>query len=317
MLCAAGEMIDELMPVAVDTYEDAGCPWEEWIQGHLCVSPNYWLADLRLPTPYRPDSWGQFPPLKEWLKQYPLEEFDSGLGLIEPGHTGEIVIWGDIDLYDSERVGHIRTTSALVNPVTASSLLHALQTTSYHSDQLPVGGRGLGEFEISELGFELESWLEVRSQDEEALDKFDPLTKQESRLESEFVTLSSNFVKSVNLNKPPGCWEYASTDGHKIAYLEFWSDNLQEQHVTQAFSSGKRWWTQVKSLLEYLKQRERDLIIEVQIAHDRWHDRREEGEEYDSGATTIYLLRRDGTLETLDSCRDVRQTDRERTRSGR
>jgi hypothetical protein len=316
MLCAAGEMIDELMPVAVDTYEDAGCPWEEWIQGHLCVSPNYWLADLRLPTPYRPDSWGQFPPIKEWLKQYPLEEFDSGLGLIEPGHTGEIVIWGDIDLYDSERVGHIRTTSALVNPVTARSLLHALQTTSHHSYQLPVGGRGYGEFEISELGFELESWLEVKSQDGEALDKFDPLTKQ-SRLESEFITLSSNFVKSVNLNKPPGCWEYVSTDGHKIAYLEFWSDNLQEQHVTKAFSSGKRWWIQVESLLEYLKQRERDLIIEVQIAHNRWHERREEGEEYDSGATTIYLLRRDGTLETLDSRREVRQTDRERTRSGR
>jgi hypothetical protein len=317
MQCAAGEMIDELMPDAVNTYEDAGCPWEEWIQGHLCVSPNYWLADLRLPTPYRLDSWGQFSPIKEWLKQYPLEEFDSGLGLIEPGHTGEIVIWGDIDLYDSERVGHIRTTSALVNPVTARSLLRALQTTAHHRFQLPVEGIGLGEFEISELGFELESWLEVKRQEEEALDQFDPLTKQESRLEHEFITIGSSFVKAMNLNKLPSRWEYASTDGLKIAYLEFWSDNLQERHVTNAFSSGKRWWVYVESLLEYLNQRDRDLIIEVQISHNRWNNQREEGEEYDHGPTTIYLLRRDGTLETLDNRRDIRQADRQRTRTGR
>ncbi|MCL1474888.1 hypothetical protein [Argonema antarcticum] len=316
MLCAAGEMIDELMPVAVETYEDAGCPWEEWIQGHLNVSPNFWLADLRIPTPYRPDSWGRFSPIKEWLKQYSLEEFDSGLGLTESGHSGEIVIWGHIDLYDYERVGHIRISSALVNPVTGRSLLCALQTTPNHRFQLPVKGRGFGEFEISQPGFELEPCLEIKRQKEEALDQFDPLAKQESSLEAEVIILDSRFFKSINLNKLPSRWEYASSDGSKIAYLEFWSDNLRERQVTQAFSGGKRWWINIESLLDYLNQGERDLIIEVQIAHNRLNNQREEGEEYDIGSTTIYLLRRDRILETLDSCRDIRQTDRERTRSG-
>lgn len=316
MLCAAGEMIDESIPVAVDTYEDAECPWKEWIQRHLNVVPDYWLSDLRSSTPCL-DSWGQFPPIKEWLKSYSPEEFDSGLGLIEPGHTGGIVIWGDLDLYDSERVGHIRITSALVHSVTARSLLRALQTTAHHRFQLPVEGRGFDEFEISELGFELESWLEVKRQEEEALDQFDPLTKQESRLEHEFITIGSSFVKAMNLNKLPSRWEYASTDGPKIAYLEFRSDNLQERYVTKAFSSGKRWWVHIESLLEYLNQRDRDLIIEVQISHNRWNNRREEGEEYDLGPTTIYLLRRDGTLETLENRRDIRQADRQRTRFGR
>ncbi len=316
MLCAAGEIIDELIPVAVETYEDAGCPWEEWIQGHLNVSPDFWLADLRLPTPYRPDSWGQFSPIKEWLKQYPLEEFDLGLGLTESGHSGEIVIWGDINLYDSERVGHIRITSALVNSVTARSLLYALQTTPYHRFQLPVKGIGYSEFKVSNPGFELESWLEIKRQKEDALDQFDSLAKQESSLEPEVVMLDSSFFKLMNLHKLPSRWEYTSTEGRRIAYLEFWSDNPHEQHITKAFSSGKRWWVNVNSLLEYLKQRKCDLIIDVQIAHNRLSSKREEGEEYNLGATTIYLLRRDGTLETLDSRRDIRQAVSKRTQSG-
>jgi len=62
--CVQGDMIDESIPIAVDTYEDAGCPWQEWIQSHLNVGSDYWLSDLRSPTPHRPDCFGELTSLK-------------------------------------------------------------------------------------------------------------------------------------------------------------------------------------------------------------------------------------------------------------
>lgn len=203
MFCAAGEMVDSKLPVCVDTYEDAKCPWEEWIRGHLNASSNYWIADIRSLTPYRSDCWGHFLPIKEWLHKYTFDELDSGLGLTEAKHTGEIVISGVIDLYDSQRHGYLRINSALVNPTTARSLLHALQTTDYHNFQLPIEGRGSGDFEINESGFELQSWLMLARQEAEALDQFDPLARN-LRLESEIVTLGSPFLNSMKLNRTPG-----------------------------------------------------------------------------------------------------------------
>lgn len=106
------------------------------------------------------------------------------------------------------------------------------------------------------------------------------------------------------------------SNGDKVAYMEIWSDNLQAEYITEAFSSGQRWWVNIETLLEYLNIQNQDLIIEVQVAHNRLSDQQEEGETYDTGKSTIYLLRQDGTLETMDRCCDIRQADSASTESG-
>ncbi len=314
MFCAAGEMVDSKLPVSVDTYEDAICPWKRWIRGHLNASSSYWIADIRSSTTYRSDCWGHFLSIKEWFHEYTSDEFDSGIGLTEVKHTGEIVVWGSIDFYDSQRHGYLRINSALVNPTTSSSLLHALQTTNYYNFQLPIEGPVSGDFEINELGFELQSWLRLARQEAEALDQFDPLARN-LRLESEIVTLGSHFLNSMELNRTPGRWDYTQSNGVKVAYMETWSDSLQAEYITEAFSSGQRWWVNIETLLGYLNHQNRDLIIEVRIAHNRLSHQRKEGENYDPGKSTIYLLRQNGILETIGRCCDIRQADSARTQS--
>lgn len=315
MFCAAGEMVDEL-PIDGDTFSDVDCPWLYWLEHHLNSSSNYWVADLRSPTPPCPQYWGQFSEtdIKQWLQHKEPEEFDSALGLTEESHLGEITVLGDIAIQDWQRNSSLSITSALVNPVTARSLLQALQATNPNDFQLPVIGRGADDFEIDELGFELTAWMkEVRSRDE-TLDSFDPLSRDRG---FSLETFQPHFVETMKLQSDLKGTRFVTESGEIAAVLEMWSDNLDEQHISHPFSSGERWWVRIDVLLDYLCQCDRDLIIEVQIRHNRnERSQREEGEDYDLGQSRIYILRQNGVLETLDSYRNLRATNCQRTGTG-
>lgn len=144
MQCTAGELVDTT-PVAVDTWADFPEPWHDWLDGYLNASENYWLADLRSPTPHLAEFWGHMSPLDEWMRKDNPRDFDAGLGLGEPGHDGWIVAAGHTSVRDPERSGSVYVVSALVSPETARSLMHALQSTEATSFRLPLendpGGR--------------------------------------------------------------------------------------------------------------------------------------------------------------------------------
>jgi hypothetical protein len=307
MFCAVGEMLDRNIPIDGDTYSDTDCPLQYWLGSYLNSSNDYWVSDLRSPTPHRLDCWGEFSSLdiKQWLQYKEPEEFDSGLGLTEEAHTGEITVLGNISIRDSLRNSYLSVRSSLVNPIGARSLLHALQATDSRNFQLPVADRETSEFEIDESGFELTALMrEVWSWDE-TLDTFDSLLRDRGfRLED----FQPHFVEMMKL-QPKNRTEYLSENGEMAARLELWSDNLDEEYISHPYSSGERWWVRIDLLLEYLRQCDRDLIIEVQIRRNRnERNRTEVGEDYqyDSGNSRIYILRQNGILETLDSHRDIR-----------
>ena len=160
MQCVAGEMVDSL-PVTIDEFEEDKGTWDAWLEEHLPASPNFWLADLRVPTPFRQASWGYFPPMEQWFRRDDPAEYEAALGIGEPGHEGEIVVDGHVEEYDRRRRGKVRVTSALVSPDTASALLRALQTTDPGNFRLPDEGERseYGVSEISEPGFVLEGLI--------------------------------------------------------------------------------------------------------------------------------------------------------------
>jgi hypothetical protein len=306
MFCAAGEMADQL-PANVrawdyDNEENVEDPWDEWINGHVSTSRDCWLADLRSPTPYKMDCWGQFPPLEEWLRRDNPAEYDAELGLGEAAHEAEIVVRGHVSTGDSGRRGTVHVTSALVCPDKALSLMRALQTASNPRDfMLPVEEQGYGEKEIDEEGFDLKAWLNDR-RFEEGLDEFDPLARG---VRGSFITFAKDFLRVMEVSLIPGTQRYRSSDGSEVSHLDIWNDSLETERITEPFSEGERLWLRLDVLLEYLRQRGRDLIIEVQITRNKERRQRDEEEKYDHGRSRIYLLRRDGRLETLDGSRQV------------
>lgn len=306
MFCAAGEMADQL-PANVRTWdydneENVSDPWEEWIDGHVSASQDCWLADLRSPTPYRPDGWGQFPPLEEWLRRDNVAEYDAELGFGGAKHGTEIVVRGYVNTGDSARRGTARVTSALVSPDTALSLVRALQAApNPRYFVLPVEEHGFGDNEIDEEGFEVKAWLDDR-RFEEGLDEFDPLSRG---VRASFMTFGKDFLNVMGLSLTPGTRRYRSLDGSEVAHLEIWNDSPETERTTEPFSEGERLWLRLDVLLEYLRRRGRDLIMEVHIRRNKEHRQRDEEEKYDQGGSRIYLLRRDGRLETLDGSRQV------------
>lgn len=306
MFCAAGEMADQL-PANVqawdyDNEENVGDPWDEWISGHVSTSRDSWLADLRSPTPYKPDSWGQFPPLEEWLRRDNVAEYDAELGLGEATNRTEIVVRGYVSTGDSGRRGTARVTSALVCPDKALSLMRALQTASNPRHfMLPVEEQSFAEKEIDEDEFELKAWLDNR-RFEEGLDEFDPLARG---VRGSFMTFGKDFLRVMGVSLVSGTQRYRSLDGSEVAHLEIWNDSFETERITEPFSEGERLWLRLDVLLEYLRRRGRDLIMEVQITRNKERRQRDEEEKYDHGRSRIYLLRREGRLETLDGSSQV------------
>lgn len=306
--CVAGELIDERLPIAVGGHDDAECPWEGWITDEISSSTEYWLSDLRSPTPFLPECWGSWPGIDEWRTRRPPEDYDAALGLLEPKHRGQIVIAGNIDLWGTDRHGDINISSALVTAERARSLLCALQTTPNPHD-FNV------EMEIEEPDFELKNLYDDQRV-EEGLDEFDPLCRN-ARASRSLPT--AEFMSAMKLKSIDGRPKFLLPTGEIGAWLEIWSDQSarNRERISESFSEGRRLWVRIETLLEYLNEVARDLILDVKIARRRDYNSRKEEEKYDLGRSTLYLLRRDGRLETLSGSRDLRDADRARTWFGR
>lgn len=311
MQCVAGEMVDSL-PISVDEDGSDLYSWDSWMEEHLPAHPKFWLADLRTPTPFRQASWGYFPPMEEWFRRDDPAEYEAALGIGEQGHEGEIIVDGHIEEYDRRRRGKVRVRSALVSPDTASALLRALQTTDPGNFRLPYEGERSehGVSEISEPGFVLEGLVTGWRRESEYLDEHDPLTRD---IKGSVSLLGRDFIVALGLSLSDNLLTYSRADGEVVARSEIWSDNPQErERITEAFATGERLWVQTEALLDYLRRRDIDLVIEAQISRnvERRYDTERfiKEREYDLGKSTIYVLRRDGSLETLAGCRPLGAT---------
>jgi hypothetical protein len=302
MCCAAGEMIDSL-PTAVDTYDgDLTDHWKEWLSEQLPWRDSHWIADLRSATPLRSDCWGQHGDLDEWLRTIRESEYDDALGLAEYGHVGQLVVLGHHEIGDDRRRGTVRVSSALVSPATAGALMCALQTTEPNDFLLPLDGVWQDDAIITDAEFELTPWLREGRSDE-GLDRYDPLGRIEVSSLSGF---GDDFLSTVGATTSDDGLQFQTSGGKQVGALEVWNDRLERERVTEFYTAGERLWVQVDTLLEYLRTRDRDLIIEVTIARNRSErSYRQESEKYDLGRDRIYLLRGDGTLETLAGRRAI------------
>jgi hypothetical protein len=241
--------------------------------------------------------------MEQWFRRNDPTEYEAALGIGESGHEGEIVVEGGIQEHDSRRRGRVSVSSALVSPDTATALLRALQTTDPGNYRLPYAGEEdeFGVSEISEPGFVLEGLVTGWRREREYLDEHDPLTRD---IKGPFSLLGRDFIDTLGVSMSDDFLTYSEPNGNVVARLEVWSDDPQErERITKAFSAGERLRVRAEALLDYLRRRSMDLVMEVQITRnvERRYDTESylKEREYDPGRSAIYVLRRDGSLETL------------------
>lgn len=317
MLLVAGELIDERTPVLIEPYEDAGDSWMYWLRHHLDTDASCWLADRRSPTPLEAHCWGTVPN-RATFEQGGDAAFDQLLGLISDDPKA-LVVAGWLHTDDEEHYVTLRVMSALVSSETATSLLRALQTASPREYQLPYAGDrdDFHRAEIDEEGFQLLGWLDDLEITWEALDDHDPTA---TSIADDRTVPTVEFLTASGLTGDPTGCRFRSASGEDIARVEIWSDGSGpgERHEVPRSSEGRRTWVRLDAILRYLNQRNLDLIIEAGVSmfgKSRPGRTSEDDDDHAYEESKIYLLRRDGNLESVGSRRSLGSADRRRTRT--
>jgi hypothetical protein len=303
MLLAAGQLVAEGRPVSVENYEPPDDPWESWLHRHLDACPDWWIVDLRSPAPLQRSSFGDLGPAEHW-RERSREDFDAELGLKLAGDM--IVVDSHCSASSPELYGSSFVSSALVGPEAAAALVRALQTCADPNNfRLPeVKTEYIDDVEIEEPGFQLRGWLSEHRQEESNLEETDPLR----RIDPGFTEPGSKFVAHHELSHAKHRRVLMRSDGTEVARIEAWSDQPPSERGYRrvSYSDGQRTRVRIPELLDFLVAIQMDLILEVrltrQYAERPW---REEEHKYESGQSRIYLLRRNGTLETMEGRRQL------------
>ncbi|MCU1247825.1 MAG: hypothetical protein JWQ49_854 [Edaphobacter sp.] len=225
-----------------------------------------------------------------------------------------MVVHSYFSLAEQRRKSSTRVASALISPKTAKSLLRALQSIrTCHDYKIPDEEDDL---EINEKGYDLKGWLQNFSGDKK-LDEGDDFRRDAGPRSYRPGTDVSRVLGLCIDSTAPFRWHAANTVD-AFRYLE-WSDDLekdQERYDSESVrSSGFRLIAKRSCVLEYLKAKGRDLIVEVTI--EKRIEKNGYSEEYEESTNEVtfdqvFVLRQDGTIETASESLGTWTTDIQR-----
>jgi hypothetical protein len=317
MQLVAGQLLDEGIPVARGWPDDLVDPWREWIRSHIDASEVGWIVDLRSPTPLRPETYGAIASRRDW-RDRTEDDFLRELRIDREGE--QMVASSRIETWVSDRWSSVQVASALVSPRTATALMRALQSADVHSYQLPEEYTGEHFYDggIDEDGFQMLPWLLHEQREEAGLEEHDPLR----RISLSYTRPGAVFLEHFSARTHREGRQVIDPNGEIIAWEIDWDDSPAEERPSgDTYTQGRELWVRLPVLMAFLREKALDLLIEVQIAR---HFRRESGwesgeeeESYDAGEHRIFILRRDGELETVARSGGPGTDDRETTRSRR
>ncbi len=296
--CATGELM-ETEPLAVQERGD----WDDMearIAREMLTEPPLWSADLRDPTPLRPDFWTPpAAPLAEWADAVREDRMRSELAVSD--RPGYLIVGGGWRSRSSDRVETVSFSSAMVHHEAAPALLRALQSMeSAFLYKLPYEGER--EFEQGEAPYRLLGWLRSCSSDG-GIDAQDPL-----RGATDLVDLrpGARVREACGLQRgPAGAFSWSATNRPPMFLYESWGDRDidEERHSTDFKVSGRRLLVERGQLQEFLGREALELVIEVEIRREgrddqRSHDAQEKTprEAYDR----LYRLDGTGGLHTAE-----------------
>ena len=300
MWCATGELLktESLVPRSEDNWRELG----DQIDQEKLVEPPVWSADLLVSTPLLPRNWRPDKrPLEEWALA--VREADHRDEIFPTDATKYLVVDGSSERRMPNRVERTLVSSALVEPATSRSLLRALQTMGDSWDyKLPDEGEERAE--IDEMPYRLLGWLRCSHRDE-GIDEKDPLRGNAFCIRSKpgrHVADACDLVRDT-----AGRPRWSSRDAAQPMFVHgAWgvTENDDERYRGEFAVAGQRLLAHREQLLDFLRNQELDLIIEVEVTRRGRQDRRYTGEKEDSAPegrfARLYLFDGQGNLEVAE-----------------
>ena len=298
MWCTVGEL---LLTVPLRKDQHVYSDLQERIDREKLTSTPFWLSDFRCAKPLEERFWlGPTGETISWVNSASEEDFLRELG-IGGSDLNMLVVEGYQNTrYEGFRL-EVRIRSALVNPDAALALVRALQTVQEPYDYcIPAEDHDL---EIDEKPYQLVGWLAQLDPSDGRIDEQDPFrnTVREDR-ERPGRIAGEGLTRAVGGD---GVVRWSSDEGNVAFVREAWSDvsNVDDDPSRYGVrSEGDRLRVSVDRLSQVLNSSKMDLVVEVEMT--RRNGERKYGRDEDKNEEAIYdrvyLLRRNGSIETAE-----------------
>lgn len=300
MWCAAGSLMKQYPLIACN--DDTWGTLEGWLARNSIEKPEQWLSDIRQCKPLKRQLWA--PPL-DWLNE-PSEGFDDKdfLEVLNLSSDASIAVDVRLSIHTQKTNFTTRLSSALVSPVTASALVRALQTADDSWDyHIPEAGHDL---EIHETRYCLKGWLDTLEGDLR-LDECDTFRNDIRRIECAPAKTIFPELKQIvsSLSQPIWIDEDRREHFSYTAWGDTPSDKQEKQHYYSSDLRSSGWQLSMDrvSLASFLVQSDMDLIVQIEIEHEKTKDdtyRYDEDTEEKTRFTKILVLRQCGLIESAD-----------------
>lgn len=305
MFCSANFLLEKEPLLKTDSWDS----WDYWLDSECNAFDNFWLADLRNPTPLELQYWkigiDQFD--KNWRDCIPDEYFDETIGLLSNEENKWLIVYGGTTKHIGINEESISIQSCLVSNKGANALLRALQTTKdSYNYAIPYEEvnedceYGYDNKTIDENGFSLKGWLMNLTTEYEGLDIHDSLFNGSSKGYVKFgKTIHSHFDIEYG-----ALYREGYIKNELISEYKNWNEITDDEYRNRKYnkdiiSSGSTFQLRSNFLLRFLEAEQKSLIIKCVI--ERQLEERTYRRNYDDNKNKVklFLIKPDGTVKTL------------------
>lgn len=307
--CAVGELLQTEPLIAEESFEWNALPRR--VARQMLTEPPVWSTDLRNPLPLRPDFWLQpREPLAEWVTLVREERMRDELSPID--RPGYVLVGGSWHIRTHDRTENVFSSSALVEPTLASSLLRALQTMESAWDYgIPREGE---EYDPNpdEGPYQMIPWLQSPSSDG-GVDDLDPLRGNASLVD---WRPGRRVCDACALQRDPAGEPFWTAPGRPPMFLyEVWGerDSDDNHYSGKITAAGCRLLVERTQLQEFLVREGLDLVVEVEVRREGRENRRSydaEDDTPDARYDRVYRFDGAGRVYTAEGCVGTWASDR-------
>lgn len=302
MYCAANFLLEN-EPLLQTDYWDS---WEYWLNSEGNAFDNFWLSDLRDPVPLKLEYWkNNFEKFDvEWRDNISEEYFDKCIGFLSEKNNKWLIVGGGTSKYFGVNQESISVKSSLVSKKGAEALLRALQTAKDSYDySIPYEEVDEDEYDkktTDENGFCIKGWLIDVTSRYEGLDSHDSLYNKTSKGYIKFGKIVHKYFKIQYDN----FYKNGYIETQPISLFENWNEISDEDLRYRKYnrdieSAGSLFKVKSNFILSLLKTLDKSLLIRCIV--ERQLEERKYRERYgnNSNQVKLYLIKPDGTVNTL------------------
>ncbi len=289
MFCVSGDLLQKY-PIGIDSYQDN--LWDEWLSRHaLLRDDGKWVSDRKDVFPidlyqYHDDEYKN----DNWIYSVQPDDFYRCLRFKE-NEFQFFPVKGNWSINGE----NVEIFSVLVNSKTSMALLRAYQTTKFPQFvYLPTYGNENHSYSSIDKYFKFNGWIVSDSSLELGFDEFDPLSKIPYPPSEPAPTIVR--LHKLKPDEEKRVWK--DSLGNTVFISEIWGDHIESDDY------GERLQVDYSFLLKFLKNLNKDLLINVKIKRERKYDRNNYG--YMPPYFKLFIFKKDGTVHELYKSYSVR-----------